>query len=163
MFIVGIVTSILLKTAFWQTSIHSQWLVKILWRSDKDKITFKEIEKLQYGLRETVSKHLNIGNFTFFQLSWCQIELLSCTAKVFSVLLKQMKMLFAKLINFCLSSILFYFHLPLCICLVPVRRFPSPYRSTHFGDVSEANWRKTPRKKTKCACVQCFLKFKGVR
>ena len=24
-------------------------------------------------------------------------------------------------------------------CLVPVQRFPSPYRSIHFGDASEAN------------------------
>ena len=28
-------------------------------------------------------------------------------------------------------------------CLVPVRRFPSPSRSIHFGDVSEANGRET--------------------
>ena len=47
------------KTAFWQTSVHSQSLVKILWRSDKDKNTFKAIEKHRYGLRKTVSKHLN--------------------------------------------------------------------------------------------------------
>ena len=51
--------SILLKTAFWQTSIHSQSLVKILSRSDKDKISFKAIEKYRYGLEKTVSKHLN--------------------------------------------------------------------------------------------------------
>ena len=28
--------------------------------------------------------------------------------------------------------------------LVPVRRFPSPSRSIHFGDVSEPNRRETP-------------------
>ena len=28
-------------------------------------------------------------------------------------------------------------------CLVPVRRFPSPSRSIHFGDVSEAKERET--------------------
>ena len=28
-------------------------------------------------------------------------------------------------------------------CLVPVRRFARPSRSIHFGNVSEANWRKT--------------------
>ena len=28
-------------------------------------------------------------------------------------------------------------------CLVPVRRFPRPSRSIHFGDVSEANGRGT--------------------
>ena len=50
--------SILLKTEFGQTSIHSQSLVKILWRSEKDKITFKAIDN-RYGLRETVSKHPN--------------------------------------------------------------------------------------------------------
>ena len=50
--------SILLKTAFWQTSIHSQSLLKILWWSDKDKITSKAIEKHQYRLPKTVSKHL---------------------------------------------------------------------------------------------------------
>ena len=32
--------------------------MKILWRSDKDKITFKAIEKHRYGLQKTVSKHL---------------------------------------------------------------------------------------------------------
>ena len=31
----------------------------------------------------------------------------------------------------------------LSYCLVPVRRFPSPSRSIHFGDVSEANGRET--------------------
>ena len=49
----------LLKTAFSQTSIHSQSLVRILWRSDKDNIIFKTIEKHRYGLRKTISKHLN--------------------------------------------------------------------------------------------------------
>ena len=29
-------------------------------------------------------------------------------------------------------------------CLVPVRRFPRPSRSMHFGDVSEANKQETP-------------------
>ena len=39
-------------------------------------------------------------------------------------------------------------------CLVPVRRFPSPYRSIQFGDVSEANGRETPRQKQNAhACV----------
>ena len=33
--------------------------MKILWRSDKDKNTFKAIEKHRYGLRKTISKHLN--------------------------------------------------------------------------------------------------------
>ena len=51
---VVIVISILLKPAFWQTLIHSQSLVKIFWRSDKDKITFKAAEKHRCGLRETV-------------------------------------------------------------------------------------------------------------
>ena len=45
LFIVVIVISILLKTAFWQTSIHSLSLVKILWRSDKDKTTQGHFEK----------------------------------------------------------------------------------------------------------------------
>ena len=53
------VISILLKTAFSQTSIHSQSPVKILWRSDKDKITFRAIEKHRYGFRKTVSEYLN--------------------------------------------------------------------------------------------------------
>ena len=59
LFIVVIVTSILLKNAFWQTSIHNQFLVKILLRSDKDIITFNAIEKHRYGLPKIVSKHLN--------------------------------------------------------------------------------------------------------
>ena len=29
------------------------------------------------------------------------------------------------------------------VCLVPLRRFPRPSRSIHFGDVSEANGRET--------------------
>ena len=35
----------------------------IVVRSDKDKITFKAIEKQRYGLRETVSKHLKSENW----------------------------------------------------------------------------------------------------
>ena len=30
------------------------------------------------------------------------------------------------------------------VYLVPVWRFPSPFRSIHVGDVSEANGRRTP-------------------
>ena len=56
-------------------------------------------------------------------------------------------MLFAKLVNFCLAGFLFYFHLPLCICVFPVRRFPSPYRSIHFSDVSEADWKRLDKNK----------------
>jgi len=56
------VVSILLKPAFWQTSILGQLVVKILWRLEEDKITFKAIEKYRYGLRKTVSKHLNQSN-----------------------------------------------------------------------------------------------------
>ena len=62
---VVIVTSTLLKTAFWQISIHTQSLVKILRRSNKDKITFKAIEKHRYVLRETVSKHLKESKMLF--------------------------------------------------------------------------------------------------
>ena len=58
-FFVVIVISILLKTTFSQISVHSQLLVKLLQRSDKEKTTFKAIEKCRYGLRKTVSKHLN--------------------------------------------------------------------------------------------------------
>ena len=32
----------------------------MLWRSDKDKVPLKAIEKYQYGLRKTVSKHLKL-------------------------------------------------------------------------------------------------------
>ena len=42
--------------------------MNILWRSDKDKNTFKAIEKHRYGLRKTVSKHL-IDKRTDFMLS----------------------------------------------------------------------------------------------
>ena len=58
LFTVVIVISILLNTTFWQISIHSQLLVKILERSDKEKATFKAIEKYRYGVWKTVSKHL---------------------------------------------------------------------------------------------------------
>ena len=50
LFIVVIVILILLKTTFSQISIHSQLLVKILWRSGKEKTTFKATEKYRYGL-----------------------------------------------------------------------------------------------------------------
>ena len=50
LFIVVIVISILLKTTLSQISIHSQLLVKILQRSDKEKNTFKAIEKYRCGL-----------------------------------------------------------------------------------------------------------------
>ena len=33
--------------------------MQILWRSDRDEITFKAIERHRYGLRETVSKTRN--------------------------------------------------------------------------------------------------------
>ena len=36
--------------------------VIVVW-SDKDKITFKALEKQRYGLRETVSKHLKSENW----------------------------------------------------------------------------------------------------
>ena len=37
------------------------------------------------------------------------------------------------------------------VCLVPVRRFSSPFRSIHVGDVSEANGRRTPwQKQNEC-------------
>ena len=68
MFIVVIVISILLKSTFSQISIHSQLLVKILKRSDKEKNTLKAIENYRYGLRKTVSKHLNNGNMYNFLL-----------------------------------------------------------------------------------------------
>ena len=61
LFIVVIVIPILLKIIFRQTSIHSQSLHgRVLWRSDKDKIAFKVIEKHRYGLPKTVSKYLKI-------------------------------------------------------------------------------------------------------
>ena len=40
--------------------------MKILRRSDKDKITFKTIEKHRYGLWETVSKYLKRMNKGYF-------------------------------------------------------------------------------------------------
>ena len=46
LFIVIIVISILLKTTFSQISIHSQLLMKLLQRSDKEKTTFKAIENI---------------------------------------------------------------------------------------------------------------------
>ena len=60
LFIVVIVIPILLKIIFRQTSIHSQSLVRVLWRSDKDKIIFKVTEKHRYGLPKTVSKYLRV-------------------------------------------------------------------------------------------------------
>ena len=41
---------------------HYERLYKLLTaRSDKDKITFKAIEKYRYGLLKTVSKHLKMN------------------------------------------------------------------------------------------------------
>ena len=46
LFIVVIVISILLKTTFLQISIHSQLLVKILYRSDKEKTLFRRLKNI---------------------------------------------------------------------------------------------------------------------
>ena len=43
--------------------------MKILWRSDKDKITFKAIEKHRYGLQKTVSKNLKMTSVDMFPRS----------------------------------------------------------------------------------------------
>ena len=40
------------------------------------------------------------------------------------------------------------------LCLVPIRRFPSPSQSIRFGDVSEVNGQETPRQKQNAhACI----------
>ena len=41
--------------------------MKILWRSNRDKISFKAIKKHRYGLRKTVSKHLRLYQYGFWQ------------------------------------------------------------------------------------------------
>ena len=41
------------------------------------------------------------------------------------------------------ASMVTWRHTSPLYCLVPVRRFPSPSRSIHFGEVSEANGRET--------------------
>ena len=69
LFIVVIVISILLKTTFSQISIHSQLLVKILQRFDREKSTFKSIEK--YDLWKTVSKHLKVKSIKMFTERLC--------------------------------------------------------------------------------------------
>ena len=86
--------SIFLKTAFSQTLFHSQSLVKILWRSDKDKITFKAIEKHRYGPRETVvSEHVIRAEFYkkitiythFFNCPWFLLtNVTSATPHIFT-------------------------------------------------------------------------------
>ena len=43
--------------------------MKILRRLDKDKITFKAIEKHRYGLQKTVSKHLKMTSVDMFPRS----------------------------------------------------------------------------------------------
>ena len=50
LFIVVIVISIVLKPTFSEISIYGQSFVKILYRCDKDKITFEAIGKYWYGL-----------------------------------------------------------------------------------------------------------------
>ena len=50
-------------------SIHSQLLVKILQRLDKEKSTFKSIEK--YDLWKTVSKHLKVKSIKMFTERLC--------------------------------------------------------------------------------------------
>ena len=82
LFIVVIVISILLKTVFLQTSIHIQSLMKSLWLSDKDKITFKAIEKHRYCLRKTVLKHLKgLKNIVSVVLL---VAFLSCCCRISS-------------------------------------------------------------------------------
>ena len=44
------------------------------------------------------------------------------------------------------------------ICLVPVRRFPSPSRLIHFGDVSEVNGQEKPSQKQSAHACVAFLK-----
>ena len=86
LFIVVTVISILLKTAIWHISIHSQSLVKILWRSNKDKITFKAIEKYRYGLQKTVLKHLKRHLITFLHFVTKQVDLIiSCSTAGFRI------------------------------------------------------------------------------
>ena len=43
--------------------------------------------------------------------------------------------------------------------LPSVRRFPSPYQSIYFGDVSKANGRETPRQKQNAQACRCTLMF----
>ena len=50
LFIVVIVISIVLKPTFSEISIYGQSFVKILYRCDKDKITFEATGKYWYGL-----------------------------------------------------------------------------------------------------------------
>ena len=69
LFIVVIVILILFETTFSQISIHSQLLAKILQRFDKEKSTFKSIEK--YDLWKTVSKHLKIKSIKMFTERLC--------------------------------------------------------------------------------------------
>ena len=50
LFIVVIVISIVLKPTFSEISIYGQSFVKILYRCNKDKITYEAIGKYWYGL-----------------------------------------------------------------------------------------------------------------
>ena len=86
LFIVVIVTSIFLKTTFSQISIHSQLLVKILWRSDKEKTTFKAIEKYRYGskklYRNTLTDGVKEDIALIFTHSWYLALYRKCTEMV---------------------------------------------------------------------------------
>ena len=73
LFIVVIVILILLKPAFWQTSIHSQSLMKSLKPSDKDNFTFKTNEKHRYGLRKT-GYLIKTSFCSWAILTWSQIR-----------------------------------------------------------------------------------------
>ena len=72
LFVVVIVTSILLKTTFSQISIHSQLLVKILQRSDKDKITFERLKNIGM-VPEKLYRNTLIINF-FVNHNWKKIN-----------------------------------------------------------------------------------------
>ena len=62
--------------------------MKILLRSDKDKITFKAIEKYRYGLRKTIiSKHLESLIFSFANLKTVRRVLKSLRFECFFCLL----------------------------------------------------------------------------
>ena len=62
LFIVVTMISILFKTAFWQSSIQVHLLVTISWRSEKDKITFKAIEKFIMVSEKKLCRNTFTGN-----------------------------------------------------------------------------------------------------
>ena len=83
LFIVVIVISILLKPTFWPILIDRQSLVKILSRSDKDKITFKAVKNVGMASEKLYRNTLNSKLY----IVWNNYNLLLSVSLVITIII----------------------------------------------------------------------------